>query len=439
MRIISDNPIQTFDEDQYGFVPFVNILSAAIRNSSELPLSVGIFGSWGTGKSTFMSLLRTSFNDYPDIKTIWFNPWKYDQKEDLWHALIQTVLDEIEKSITGKAEKARVKELALAASWLALRKGITAISHNLLTEDNLDKLLEAIRKQDSVHYRHINQFERDFADVVKKHTGEGMLVIFIDDLDRCLPQNAITVLESLKLFMGDARCVFVLGMDHHIVQSGLKYRFEDKIIMRSRDYLDKIIQLPFYLPPVRFEKVQASLINKVTFAGNEAIFWNIVKHGMDRNPRRTKRFINSFNLLRQILNHNKSEGLPDLITAEGKTRPRVLEAEEQDMYLAKLLAFQISFPDFYEHLQRYPDDWAYLEKNVINNKKVEGKDNIDTRPRLRQIWEESEGLEKFLKETAATSYLSAPDPPSGVIVTFLQQAISLVSSAEGTAGELHRE
>ena len=74
--------------------------------------------------------------------------------------------------------------------------------------------------------------------MVKSYTNEGKLVIFVDDLDRCLPENAITVLESLKLFIGHAHCIFVLGMDHYIVEEGigLRYQFENKLEMNGRDY-----------------------------------------------------------------------------------------------------------------------------------------------------------------------------------------------------------
>ena len=100
----------------------------------------------------------------------------------------------------------------------------------MITESNLDSLLEIFSKGDALYCRHINQFEEDFARVIKLYLPQGgRLVVFIDDLDRCLPENAITVLESIKLFIGDANCIFVLGMDHDIVENGIQVRYGEKI------------------------------------------------------------------------------------------------------------------------------------------------------------------------------------------------------------------
>ncbi len=72
-------------------------------------------------------------------------------------------------------------------------------------------------------YDHVEGFQDKFADVVKEYVGEeGRLVVFIDDLDRCLPEGAITVLESLKLFLDRSQCVFVIGVDQAALTEAIK-------------------------------------------------------------------------------------------------------------------------------------------------------------------------------------------------------------------------
>ncbi len=94
MELLSDNLITKESDDTFGFGFFVDILGKAILDTKYLPVTVGIFGEWGTGKTSLMRLLckRLESNE---CKTIWFNPWKYDSKEELWAALIRSILLEI--------------------------------------------------------------------------------------------------------------------------------------------------------------------------------------------------------------------------------------------------------------------------------------------------------------------------------------------------------
>ena len=62
-------------------------------------------------------------------------------------------------------------------------------------------------------YRHINVFEKDFADTVKALTDGRRMIVLVDDLDRCRGESALTALEALRLFTGDAPCVFMVAMD----------------------------------------------------------------------------------------------------------------------------------------------------------------------------------------------------------------------------------
>jgi predicted KAP-like P-loop ATPase len=93
MRMFTDNPITSCAEDKFGFAPYAQILGDTILQTEPLPFCVGIFGAWGSGKSSFLKMIREVIADKkPEVKCIWFNPWKYDKKEDLWNTLIQTIL-----------------------------------------------------------------------------------------------------------------------------------------------------------------------------------------------------------------------------------------------------------------------------------------------------------------------------------------------------------
>ncbi len=155
MQLLTDNPITQDKQDQFGFKSYATALKGAILRAEPLPLCVGILGAWGSGKSSFMYLLKGLIEEEAErqsgkkIKTIWFNPWKYDQKEDLWNALVQTILNSIIAAETVKPEiKETAKNLALATTWLALKKTIPAVTAGMISAENLDNIVAAFNKKD---------------------------------------------------------------------------------------------------------------------------------------------------------------------------------------------------------------------------------------------------------------------------------------------------
>jgi len=425
MPLFSDNPLPSSDKDGFGFAPHAQVLKDIIEQATSLPICVGIFGPWGSGKTSFMKMLEELIKR-DKVQAIWFNPWKYDKQEDVWNALIQTILSYIAQKSRSEKVKEEAKNLAKNLAWpavsLALKKAITAFTAGVITEDNLNSLIEAFSKRDELYCRHINHFEEDFARVVKLYLPRGgRLVVFIDDLDRCLPENAITVLESLKLFIGDANCIFVLGMDHSIVEAGIQARYEGKIKINGREYLDKIIQVPFYLPPVSFKRLKASLEDEGETLSAEV--WNVIRLSMGGNPRKTKRFINSFYLSRRFLNHPDRD-LQERLQSSSLLR---LSQERQNFYLAKILVFQMSFSGFYQHLRRNPGVWRNLEEYVIlQNSEAMGQEYLKGKEELLGFWNDT-SFRDFMSKTSKLLSQNYPSAPSSEIVEALLEATSLVT------------
>jgi hypothetical protein len=423
MQMLTDNPIVTKNKDRFGFAPYAKILSDTIRDTDELPFCIGIFAEWGSGKSSLMNMIQDDLRNNGQIKSIWFNPWKYDKKEDLWNALIQTILYSIIENSKDTETIDKAKDLAKSAVWLLLKKGLSVATSGIVSEANIETITKSIVKNDELHYRHINHFENDFSNVVKKYTDNGKLVIFVDDLDRCLPENAITVLESLKLFIGDARCVFVLGMDHLVVEQGLEIRFSEKIKLSGRDYLDKIIQVPFYLPPVPFNKLKEALAVTKTANFDDRI-WKIIELGLGGNPRKTKRFVNSSYLANQIL-HNR-----DFVDINFQTDHdlRYISEEIQRFYISKLLIFQMAFLNFYLFLKNHLDAWEIYSTKLLKANTLEIREKeIEKFPAIREFWNDDR-LRHFMEKTETDMFPEAPSSPE---LEPIIQAINLVSNSRG--------
>src|SRR5207244_5753649 len=119
----------------------------------------------------------------------------------------------------------------------------------------------------------------------------GYIVVFIDDLDRCLPENAIEVMEALKVYLDRSDCVFVVGVEPTVLEEAIMLRYNDNSALSATDYLEKIVQVPIFVPRTRL---------KMGLALGERMFPDemdrLVRHGTKRNPRRIKRFLNASGL-----------------------------------------------------------------------------------------------------------------------------------------------
>ena len=144
-------------------------------------------------------------------------------------------------------------------------------------------------------------------------------MVFVDDLDRCLPSNALDVLESMKLFFDLPGFVFVVGLDEGVVQRAVRARFSEggqtvpggtrdtSTRELERDYVEKIFQVPYRLPPMVSEQLDAllesmyreadlSATQLVDFKQRVAPHLRYVAVERQVNPREVKRFLNTYTL-----------------------------------------------------------------------------------------------------------------------------------------------
>jgi|LGVF01.1.fsa_nt_gb hypothetical protein len=402
MELLSDNPITKENDDKFGFGLFVDILGKAILDIEYLPFTVGIFGEWGTGKTSLMRLLRKRLESN-ECKTIWFNPWKYDNKEELWAALIRSILLEIrnETSIWKLKLKKTAWALLKDISLFAFKGGISAATGGVISLRNTEKMSES-------EHDFLNKFESNFSKLVEDFVGEkGRLVIFIDDLDRCIPENTITVLESLKLYLDNSRCVFVLGMDRAIVELAIKQRYGKDIQLSGREYLEKIVQLPFFLPPIQFGNLQQALQSQSKVADYTPQIWTLLRCGLEGNPRKAKCFVNCFYMAQEAL---KRPGVEEqlIFASTGDIAGNIEDVSDEDQlfYLAKVLVIQMSYLDFYDYLLINPSGWKTYEE--ANN-----EDEILTRdPDLKNHWRNRQ-LRLFMQRTSVAGF---PIPPKSPIL-----------------------
>jgi len=355
-------------------------IAVKATTGNEGSFTVGIFGSWGTGKTTLMRCIEQKLKNFhaefttdefeahlhnfdaTKFKTIWFNPWKYDDTHGIRNALIQTILREMAENSQGLV-KENCNKLATrynatqftlhvgehllgvllqsqmyGVNPIEIFKGFTKLGGKGRENQDKNEVNDLNLDLDRDPYLFINKFESQFRDVVKEYVGEhGRLVIFIDDLDRCLPENALTILESLKLYLDNANCVFFIGLDKRVVEQAVKQRYKD-LNVTGKEYIEKMIQLNFFLPEKNSNQVTQVLQNELNELVAcqpypiEAQMWRMILAATKGNFRKTKQFIIAWALIRSLA--------ISLKVADEKMIPK----------LARILLIQMNFPELYDAL-----------------------------------------------------------------------------------------
>ncbi len=338
LRVIADAPSKT---DLLGLKPSVNALHSIVTSESTItPFTIGIFGDWGAGKSTLLLQLRSRLaND--GFPTVVFNPWKYDGKEDVSRALIQTILLTFFEEESDETGKERIKSVLTGVAKMAADHFLEKIAGDKV---DYDSLVQEYTRISAEKLQFINQFESAFTELVEKYTGDKRLIILIDDLDRCTPESAIATLEAIKLFLSVPNCIFVIAVENNIVQEGIKHKYGTSVSFSGRDYLEKIIQLPFSIPKPNDDAMR-QFLDFLSRGALSDVTSKIAVCGSDSNPRRLKRFANSYALSRFIVENSPDEDINESI-------------------LSFILMIQIRFPDHYIYYSMHPSDLLDLIEKI---------------------------------------------------------------------------
>lgn len=266
-------------QDLLGYQVHADLLRKIILNDAMLPISIGVFGNWGSGKSSLMLLLQQSLQEWEDsqqndqhsiILQVYFNSWQFESYDSTKLTMIESILEALDKDInTRKNVFERADDLLARINFLKVGIFILKKAYDNLTpdwlkkwlpkKDDIDKitgkdkynnLLEDVTKGNTSKF--IATFRELFEDLVEDMRYKAVIV-YVDDLDRCDPKRIIGCLEAVKLFVNVKKTAFVIGADERIIEYAISQHYpiqmkKEDISSPFSDYLEKLIQLPYKLP-----------------------------------------------------------------------------------------------------------------------------------------------------------------------------------------------
>jgi len=374
MSSITDKPISFLTEDLLKVDKYSNALSNFITNS-ETPITIGLQGEWGTGKTSLMALLLEDFKT-KDIACSWVNTWEYSMfrnAHETTPGVLRGMLEKLKESCIERgvwtlkdSTQAKFKTAAkflggLANQIVSNQTGIDVKAAADGTSDSAASSVE-IAEIKALISGLIQDLIDDSKNPIKK------VVFFVDDLDRIPPSDAVEVLEALKNIFDIPNCVFVLAIDYDVVVKGLEDKFGPKTEENEREFrsfFDKIIQVPFSMPTGTYD-IEYFLVEKLKSIGIEVkesdkeLYTKAVRYTIGFNPRSLKRYLNSFSLINHLREVQSDE-----------------EAQQDDDYmLFSILGIQISYPKIFRLLSQNPN-YLNWNKGFANKFGIEWDDVQD--------------------------------------------------------------
>ncbi|WP_125561081.1 KAP family P-loop NTPase fold protein [Pseudoalteromonas rubra] len=288
-------------ESKIDFLNFNEIAESIkdlITERELMPISVGVFGDWGAGKSTILELTANALEkEEQEYIQIHFDAWTFQGYDDAKAALLETIAAHLVKAAEGDEKllaKAldfakridKVRFMGLMAEGAATISGMPTFGaiQSLFgwasdaTDDEestfeLSDLQKDTKELGKVSKKtkgivkakkrfsppkEISEFRKSYTSLLRAF--DKPVIVYVDNLDRCLPENTISTLEAIRLFLFMPNTAFVVAADPDMIRLAIPHFHKGASARHQTDYLDKLIQIPVHVPKPGVAEVRAYLI-----------------------------------------------------------------------------------------------------------------------------------------------------------------------------------
>lgn len=295
------NDVET-TQDLLNFKVVADTAAQMIKEGNGQPVSIGVSGSWGVGKSSLVQMIGESLksldggNNYIFIN---FNAWLYQGYDDARMALLQKVADKIlEEAEARKTFVDKAKDFIKRINWLRTAKFMAPVAAGFISGASIagpvgsfigavSGLLGQSGKPSNEQLRNLKESYHQVVPDLQKLLNEKeeksvpkeiealrslfqellenlelTLIVLVDDLDRCLPNTAISTLEAMRLLLFIPQTAFIIAADEQMIRNAVRAHFgnidlSDELVT---SYFDKLIQIPLRVPRLGANEVKGYLI-----------------------------------------------------------------------------------------------------------------------------------------------------------------------------------
>jgi hypothetical protein len=387
----------------------------------DCPCALGIYGGWGTGKTSLLNLLKQLNTQLParlsgNVCFVSIDAWEYESSDGLLIPVVVELNEVTGDDVPAIVWSVVVKRVLFASTVFLAETALKTKLNVEQVESGAKQIKEMVAdaaahdaginhesilrkwKNEAKEIKETNKAFASLIDSVRKHTGSSKVVICIDNLDRCSPDNVVRLLESVKVFFNVPDCTWLFAMDSEVIANYINHKYEGAR-MDGNSYLDKIIPEQYHLslsPTIDRDNI----VNLLRFAARRQAL-DLNERSIPQLPRVLvpRRLIKSAAKLAEFKRQRGSDGL-----------------NVSDAMIFNLALLYHVWPDFYQrfssasdaHVRRILEYFFPVETPSLPQTLLAEKNVLAALPLLKD-YAEDQDLFYFIK-TVFSGYQNSKEP-----------------------------
>jgi hypothetical protein len=253
----TDQPLTDHRQDRFSRWPFARRIAATVAGRDDPScLILGIYGAWGEGKTSVLNFIKQDLETNPHVVVVPFNPWLVSSDEALIKSLFATIAAETHEKLATAAQSFG-KALEAISTYLALARRLPIVGSHLPVD-------EMRRWGARLSQTSLEEQRRRIQGILRE---KGLrIVVIIDDIDRLEPREIQLIFKTVRLAADFDHLTYLLAFDPSIVARALGIVLGGSSDDFGRDFIDKIVQVPLFLPPARWSELRALALEYVQAA-----------------------------------------------------------------------------------------------------------------------------------------------------------------------------
>lgn len=259
----SDKPIESQQEDVLGRASFADNLGKAILSyNNKESLVVGLYGKWGSGKSSVINICIQFIESYP-VETdnqlpiiLKFNPWNYSDQNQLIQQFFNELSAILRKNIAPEKSAQIGKKLLTYSAFFKPLKYIPIVGrYSEMAVEIVEMVGEATKSAGEP--KELSEIKSELNELLIEQNIK--IVVIVDDIDRLNNQEIRQIFQLIKSLGDFNNTIYLLAFDKEVVINALGKVQEGS----GEEYLEKIIQVPFELPVITDKDLEQLLFSKL--------------------------------------------------------------------------------------------------------------------------------------------------------------------------------
>ncbi len=385
-EIILDN-----DNDLLGTKVYSDILTKKVEvlKDSNIFYTIGLFGSWGSGKSSIIKTFCKNMEGKTEYKIMTYDAWKYSN-DSFRRTFIIEMMEKLEipskeetkkkllyNNIVEKTSYENMPNILIILTFFFLFIIILPIPLGVNVIDILGFVIAGLsfffgaflsRRVTQENISTPEQFDWEFNNIIKNITQKNdstkkinldsshenkKIIIIIDNIDRCDPQTAKEMLSTVKNFFNHKKCIFIIPVDDKAIKKHISEdeKYGDEFL---RKFFNTTIRIKdfcyddFY--PFTLKLIENYNLN---YSEKKEKIADLVSKEFCKNPRRIIQFLNNLSTELSIIKELENKG-------------KILPIYNNIGSLAKILIIREEWNDLYNKIVSNPSLVDIINSEIIN-------------------------------------------------------------------------